>query len=155
MCIRDSHYVDTELINEYILELKIGLPIQTSQQYALPKVDEGRTEISVELEDGMTGSGYVLTVNYIANDVYKRGLLIYLTTVHDSAIEINGLIYKNQYVDFVSGKERISYCKIAGETRWTLTTDAPKLKKVELEEMGYSNIYNGWKENKWVKLSAE
>lgn len=150
-----KHYVNDELINAYMLELKVGVHNQTSQKYKLPEVNEGRVEFYVEIADGMVGKSIILTSHYKSEDVYKKGLLIYSDAIDDSTIEINGLVYKDQYADFISGKERITYFEKAGELQWSLITDAPKPKKFVREEMGYSPMYYGWKEaNKWVKQTS-
>lgn len=148
-----NHYVNDELINKYELEFKIGVFNQTAQKYTLPEVNEGRVEFNVEIADGIVpGNDSILTLNYRTEDLHKKGLLIYSETVDNSTITINGSVYVSQYVNFISGKERIVYFEKAGESQWSVVSDAPKPKKIVGEEMGYSPMYYGWKEaNKWVK----
>lgn len=152
-----KYFADDELIDEYVLVLNVGGSVQTTQKYALPEVKEGRVEVNVDLEDGIvTGSRSVLTVNYSTEELYKKGLLIYVTTDYGSAIEINGFVYQDQYIDFISGKKRTTYLEKAGKQQWSIVQDAPKLKKIQREQMGYFVDDGRWKkENYWMALPVD
>ena len=149
------HYVDDVPINEYILELKGELWSQVPQSYELPQLNEGMVEINVELKNGIDHSTGSLTINYEeARDLYEKGLLIYFNTAFHSNITIGNFVYYDQYVYFVSKKERISYFEKAGSSEWVPITNAPPLKKFVREGMGYSPYFgSGWQEkNKWVVM---
>ena len=145
------HYVNDVLINDYNLELKIGLRVQQPQKYMLPLLNEGRVEINVELvniSDVNIGS---FTVSYDnANDMYKKGLMIYTFSDFMSRIYIGGYAYCDEYIYFMSGKERTYYFEEAGSSEWSLTTNVPPLKRFIREQLGYCPLpYNSWKENEW------
>lgn len=146
------HYVNDVVVNEYVLDLKIDLRDQQPQKYKLPELNDGRVEISVELEDGVTpGNNSILTLNYDqASDLYNRGLLIYLATDFASHTEIDGFAYYDQYAYFISGQEGTYYAEEAGDSEWLIATDAPLPKKITREDMGFSPHHNDlWKENEW------
>lgn len=149
-----KHYVNDELVNKYVLELKIGVRSQTSQKYRIPEVREGMIEFEIKVDDGMIAGdeSTFLTVKYNTNDLYKDGLLIYLSTIFNSAITINGLVYCDQYIYFISGKERIYFFEKAGESQWLHVSNAPKPKWLVRAEISYSPFYYGWKENKWIEV---
>lgn len=150
------HYVNEVHINDYVLELKIGVRYQHSQSYELPQLNEGMIEVNLELMDRADRNDGTITINYDkASDLYEKGLLIYTTTDYKSNIAIGDFAYYDQYVYFISGKEKTSYFEKAGSSEWSLTTDSPKLKKFTREEMGYSTFYYGWKENEWEVSPAK
>ena len=122
-----NHYINDELKNKYVLELKVGTTYQNSQKYDIPKVSEGIIEINVELADGVvSGNNSTITTNSFAGNIQTKGLLIYVTTIYSTAIYINGFVYYDQYIDFVSGKEHITYIEKAGETQWLQTKNVQK-----------------------------
>ena len=152
------HYVNDVAVNEYVLELKRDLRSQQPQKYKLPEVSDGRAEINVEMEDGVTyNNNITLTLNCdSARDLYDRGLLIYLATDYASGTEINGYVYYDQYAYFISGQEKIYYAEKAGDSNWQRITDAPQLKKFTQAETGYSPHPNDlWKENGWKKIGTK
>lgn len=141
------HFIDREHISDYILELKIGLRHQQPQTYDLPKVSEGSIEVIIEMKDKDSS---ILNCS-IDKEMYENGLLIYLTEDYNSLIVIDDFVYYDQYVYFVSGKERLSYVRKAGNSKWMITTEAPSLKGVTYESkgMGYTPVYKEWKTNEW------
>ena len=146
-----SHYVDGKHRNDYVLELKTGSGTQKPQSYELPELKEGMVKVTVDLEEG----GNLIT-NYVhASNLYEKGLLIWLTTDKGSNITIDGSVYYDQYVCFLSGKERISFCEKAGSTEWSVVMDAPRPKRVNKKSTTYTIFYTGWKEkNKWEMFSV-
>ena len=146
-----KHYVNNEQINDYMLELNAALLHQMPQSYGLPKFENGKIEVIVELENGLDGSIANLKMNYKnANELYEKGLLLYFQTDFSSSVNINDSIYKNQYIHFISGGERISYLEEAGSPDWTIVMDAPPPKKFTPTGIGYVYIDSNWKEeNKW------
>ena len=87
--------------------------------------------------------------------MYEKWLLIYTTTDFESNITIGDFVYYNQYVYFISMKERTSYFEKAGSSEWSIVTDAPLLKRFTLRTNEYSSIYYGWKENEWVATTTQ
>ena len=149
-----KHYVDEKLIDEYLLELNVGIGIQSSQSYQLPELNCGKVEVYAEIE--YIGDTKVFTKvfrsDYNANDLYKKGLLI--STSSDVSTVVDGVSHSDLYVDFLSGKNRVCYCKKAMDSQWILLEKAPRLKKFLREEMGHFGLDDGiWKEkNRWIKL---
>jgi hypothetical protein len=135
-----KHYINNLHVCDNILVIKNGVHVQEPQSYDLPNLDNGRVEVTVELGDKMNSS---FTLNYDnANDLYQRGLLIYLADYND-----NG----NQYVYFVSGKETTCYNRTKDSSEWTIKAEVPSPKAIPHKEyFAYSVGYSGWKENKWV-----
>lgn len=147
-----THYVNDAPINDYILELKIELRNQQPHKYTLPKVNEGRVVINVELMNTLDENIGNLTINYDeVSDLHEKGLLIYTATNYKSSTYIGDFVYYDQYVYFVSGQETRYYFEKAGTSEWSIITDAPQLKRFTREERGYSpHRYGLWEENEWV-----
>ena len=145
------HFIDDTLVNEYVLDLEIGLRNQQPQKYTLPEVNEGRVEMIVELEDGVIDENKkLLTVNYKqASDLYNDGLLLYLITDYASYTNIGDFVYYNQYVHFISGEERKTYFEKGGNTEWTLKSDTPLPKRFVRKDLEYTPLDYTWKENEW------
>jgi hypothetical protein len=145
------HYVNGVHVSDYVLELKIGLRHQQPQSYDLPQLNEGMVEVNVELVNGMHKYNSSFTINYDkASNLYEKGLLIYTTDDYNSNTTIGDFIYYDRYIYFKSGEDETSYFEKAGSSEWSLITDAPQPKRFTRKEMGYSSLYYGWKENKWV-----
>ena len=137
-----KHYVNGLNVAEYILEIKNGLHIQEPQSYQLPKLENGRIEVNVELRDNMN-SQFTFTFED-AEDLYKKGLLIYL--------DIGSHYYnKDQFACFVSGKETTCYGRETDIDKWNIKADMPSLKSIPPKENpGYAPTNSGWREYKWV-----
>lgn len=153
-----SHYVNDVLINDYELKLDVALSLQKPQSYNLPDLTDGKIIVSVELEDGATSSGNrTITAEYDnANDFYKNGLLIYLSQ-GKSYMTINRFVYPEQYVYFISGKNRKYFHEKAGTTEWVSESEAPKPKMFTRKDpmMIYSDYDYNWKENKWSVIEIK
>ena len=151
------HYINGLHINDYVLELKIELWYQKPQTYMLPQLGEGMVEVKVDLKDGIIhDNNRTITVNYAqASYLYEKGLLIYTTDDSNSKITIGDFVYRDQYIYFITGKERQSCIEKAGSTEWSIITDAPQPKKFTREGMGYSSLYYGWKENVWEMRNGQ
>ena len=135
-----KHYVDNVHICDYTLEIKSGIWNQTAQKYELPKFDKGWIEVCVKLE---RNDGYINARFEKADDLYKNGLLIYFGGDYAGT---------DKYVYFKSGRDNLYFHKKEEVFDWGPTTDTSALKKIGIQEMGYSTFYYGWKEeNKWVK----
>ena len=95
------HYVNNEHISDYVLDVKTGVQIQEPQSYTLPELNEGMVEVNIELGGNEEGS---FTITYIkASDLYKRGLLIYLTTNNSKYYlrEVDGKEFYDRYIYLV------------------------------------------------------
>lgn len=138
------HYVDDVCINNYILEFKVLADDQHAQFYQLPKLSEGRVTVTVEISDDN-----FFIVNYEeARNLYKNGLLLYTSTDTGSNVTINGLVYYDEYVYFISGKNKISYMKTR-DKNWLPVKDTPHINVFQKKEKFYMVDDYKWKENKW------
>lgn len=135
-----KHYVNGLHVRDYILNIKTGVHIQEPQSYELPDLDKGMVEVNINLGDEMN-SNFTLTYDN-GEDLYQRGLLIYLADFDDNH---NLLAY------LVSGKETTCYNRTPGSTKWAIKEDVPSPKFFPHKEYyAYISIYCGWKDNKWV-----
>lgn len=137
-----------DAVNEYVLDFKINLRSLDPQKYKMPELSDGRAEVSVELED----DDGTLTVNYDrASDLYDRGLLICFSTDYPSSTEINGSVYRDHYIYFISGNDRVYYAQKGINPGWLSAVDVPKQRKFIFPGLGgyYPHQINLWKENKW------
>ncbi len=149
-----KHITKDNVVKSHVLELNVSLASQIPQEYELPLIKGGRVEISVDFEDGvLADNDKVLTVTYEdADEVYNSGILIYSAGDLGKKITIDGLVYYNQYLHFISGNKKISYIEPAGGSEWEERNDLPKPKS---KTPTYKNSYfpnydSGWREkNKW------
>ncbi len=142
-----EEFDDDMKTGEHILELTRGLYHQMPQEYKLPKLHEGQLKVKLDTEYGDSYIEYYTD----SDEVYKRGLLIYFVTDYYSNIEIDGTVYYDNYLYFISGRNKVCYYQKAGEEKWKITTDGPKLKKIMKQWEHYSPLADdGHKENKWV-----
>lgn len=149
-----SHYINDIHENDYTLDTE--LRIQQPQYYRLPKLNVGKATINIELEDGMNGEYITFPLNYEdASDMYKKGILIYSTANYKSSITIDGFVYNDQYVYIISGKEKACHFKKAGLSEWKQINDFSMLKVFAKEQMGYTPLYDEWKQNKWIISKGE
>lgn len=150
------HYMNNLHIDDYVLDLKIGIRNQKLQKYVLPEISEGEIEIIAVLEDGVTyENDCELAVKY--DDIIElknKGLLVYLLTDFKSGIYIGDFIYYDQFVCFISGEKKTVFVEKAGSSEWEYITEIPLLKKFVRKTAEYSPIYYGWKENKWEKKAS-
>lgn len=150
-----SHYINGVHIDDYVLDLKVAVRHQMPQHHELPQLNEGTVEVSIEAKDSNDGHYFSIKIpRKDVNDLYKKGLLIYLMDDSDTSITINGFVWHDQYVYFISGDDKICYYEKGNTSEWSLVTDTypPIFTK---EEITYSRAYYGWKENKWAVLPAK
>lgn len=150
-------YVNNKCSNEYILDLKYGLYDNQPQKYKLPKIDGERVDVIIELEDGVIyGNNKVITTIYDnVEELYNKGLLIYLATDYTTSTYIGDFVYYDQYIHLVSGKEKKYYFEKAGFSEWYSINRAPQLRKIVKKRMEYVPFYHKWKENEWTALPSE
>lgn len=151
-----QHYIDDEIVDIYELNLKVGLRNMQPQEYLLLNLTEGKIEISIELDDGMTYGSNKITIvkwNDASKNLYDNGLLIFLTTDFNSKIYIDDCVYYNQYIYIISKKDSICYIKQAGKSEWIPTESAPSLRRLaKKHNTSYITVDYNWKEeNQWIK----
>lgn len=135
-------YVNNLQIKENILEIKNGVQTREPQTYVLPKIDNGKIEVKVELGD-IKNSTFILNYDN-AEDLYQRGLLIYLDLA-------NHFSNNAQFVCLVSGQVTTCYSRVTAFDEWTNSTKIPSLKTIPPREPPPDVVvYSGWKENKWA-----
>lgn len=150
-------YVNNKCSNEYILDLKYGLYNNQPQKYKLPKVDGERVDVIIELEDGVIhDNNNIITIIYDnVEELYNKGLLIYLATDYTTNTYIGDFVYYDQYIHLVSGKGKKYYFEKAGFSEWYSTNKAPQPRKIVKKGMEYVPFYYKWKENVWITLTPE
>ena len=144
-----KHYIEEVHVVDYVLSIENGIYIQEPQFYKLPELNEGVVEVNIEFGGTVNGS---FSIPYSqASDFYKNGLLVYLTDNDSNISTIEGFVYYDLYLYFISGESKICYFKEAGSSEWSITTSSPQLRKIPRDERPYLIWYSGWKENKWVE----
>ncbi len=136
-----KQYVNGSHVCDYTLEIKDGIQVQEPQSYELPKLENGKVEVSVEFGHNRDERLDNITLVYDdAETFYKNGLLIYFTYSY------------TPYVYFVSGKGTTCYNKATDSKKFTIETAFPSLLRVipDKENPGFYTSYSGWKENEWV-----
>jgi len=83
------------------LILEKGVRVQEPQKYTLPSFEEGMIEVIIELGDD-DKSSFSISYDH-ANDLYRKGLLIYLSTDYADYTLINNKYVRDKYVYFLSG----------------------------------------------------
>ena len=73
-----KHFIDERYIADYVLTIENRIHEQEPQTYALPVLEEGAVEVSIELGDRIDSS-FTITYNQTA-DLFNEGMLIYLYT---------------------------------------------------------------------------
>ncbi len=136
-----KHYVNGLRVSDYILNIKNGVHVQEPQSYELPNLDNGIVEVNINLGDEMN-SNFTLTYDN-AEELYEKGLLIYLADYNDN----NDLL-----AYLVSGKETTCYNRAPDySAKWVIKAEMPSPKFFPHKEYtAYVSIYSGWKDNKWV-----
>ena len=147
-----KHYIDSQHVADYVLTIEHGIRPQEPQTYSLPQIKEGAVEVNVEIGDSLNRS--TLTTYYHANDLYNRGLLIYLNTDFSDYSVVDGKVVREQYIILVSGKDTRSYVNEIYSLGWSLMTSNPKLERIPLDVTPYLVTYSRWKENEWVVTHA-
>lgn len=151
-----KHYVSDDVVCDYVLKLDVPLGEQVPQEYELPMVKKGRIEIRVEFDDAVLADGNKqIKVTYDnADSLYEKGVLIYSEGNLAETHTIDGYVYYDQYMHFISGEEQVTHKETAGELKWKPVNNAPKPKdKTPKFLESYIPIYDGWKEkNRWIIL---
>jgi len=151
------HYIDGLHIADYELTIEKGVRVQEPQKYTLPSFEEGAVDVIIKLGDDYK-SNFAISYNH-ASDLYKRGLLIYLTSDNSFiSYEPREYIY-DRYIYFVSGDSRMCYSLKVNALEWELIDkhidSTPKLKKIPRNEDPYLVTYSGWKEYEWIVTFAD
>ncbi|MDR2598906.1 MAG: hypothetical protein LBC73_01355 [Oscillospiraceae bacterium] len=153
------HYIGNLHIADYNLVIENGIRTEESQNYRLPEFEEGVIEIYIDLRDKMDSRSTPISLIYDnAEELYQRGLLIYITTDGSGGLSIvddNNFVVEHvydRYVHFVSGKDKKCFLKEAYSTEWVLTSNAPSLKRLPAKYSGpqLPPYYSGWRENDWI-----
>lgn len=145
------HYVDDIHLSDYVLILERGVQRHEPQRYRLPNLREGTVEVIFEIE-GEKPDAVMMT--YSANELYKKGLLIYLTDNDSEYVFVDGDYNNDSYVFFVSGKNEICNYKQPFSSEWITITDAPQRKRF-LGEPLPTGWNSGWEENEWTVVPAQ
>ena len=153
------HYINGLHICDYTLSIENGVHVFEPQVYDLPELVEGTVEIIVELGDNAyVKSGNKANSNFTiyctnASDLYRKGLLVYLTPI-DSEIyfSVENIGFYNRYVYFVSGDNKICYFNSACNPEWSIIMNAPPLIRISPREDPSGSMYwpSGWEANVWV-----
>lgn len=147
-----KHYINDVLTDKYILNLNVELRHQIPQKYSLPKMDNGRIEIDIDVEDMVNIDNIkTITINYPkANDLFDKGLLIVSNTDFKYDKQYNCYISSDQYIYCISGTDKKYYFEKAGSSEWTLTTNAPQISRLMRKTNEYATACYDWKEkNTW------
>lgn len=148
------HYVDGMHVCDYTLTIENGVHIEEPQSYALPKIDKGRVEVNINLQD--ENGNFTIIYNQ-ADDFYKKGLLIYLT---EGKTDSSSVIYSDtvcdRYVYLVSGEKKICYFKGRDSSEWSIIMDPLSLKGIKIKELSPAIIDSPpkWEKNEWVVMSV-
>ncbi|MDR2589619.1 MAG: hypothetical protein LBC71_01330 [Oscillospiraceae bacterium] len=152
------HYIGDLHIADYTLVIENGIGAEETQNYRLPRFEEGTVEINIDLRDRMDSRSTPISLIYDnAEELYQRGLLIYITTDGSgrSIVDDNNLVIEHvydRYVHFVSGQDRKCFLKEKYSSEWVLTSNAPSLKRLPAKYSGpqLPPYYSGWRENEWI-----
>lgn len=137
---------------EYVLTIKNGVHAGEPQEYTLPELSDGTLEVNVILGGNTYGTFTMLYED--AATFYKNGLLIYLadTDGEHALNEEAGYVVRtcDQYVYFVSSKNKICYFKEENSGGWQIVSEPPMMKSIKKLEEPYMIWPSGWEENEWV-----
>jgi len=169
-----SQYIDEQHIADYILTIENGVTYYEPQTYKLPNISEGTVVITVELGDEIDSSFSLYPIQ--ASELLEKGLLIYTLSDNDSRVTIENTVFRDRYVNIVSGNDRIIYFlsgkdnaasysfeEVGGfvemtlirTPEWSVVTDGPPLRRLPSSLDYYSKRYSGWRENEWVRIEIE
>jgi hypothetical protein len=141
-------------IADYTLTIKNGVHTQEPQSYKLPKLGDGRIAVRVNLELVQATPGSFTIAYNKASDLYKKGLLIYLTSETLPVVNSNNRSY-TRYVYLVSGEEKICYFLEEGSSEWLPTDTAPPLVRFQRNQPEPYLVWeSGWKESVWEVKSV-
>ena len=151
-----KHFLDEHHLADYVLTIENGISEQEPQRYRLPKIKEGKVEVTLEFGDRINDS--LKVVYNQASEMYKKGLLIYLQADFSNfSSNIHGDQFYDRYACIVSGKNKICLFREKYSTEWTEIVNGPKLERIprkyEPNSAGYIPTYSGWKENEWIVIN--
>ena len=107
------HYADHDEDGEVLVDETVTLWGQDPAAYLLPKVTDGRIEISVDS----------FLMEYPAKELYDRGLLVYVG--YDYDLRQYNPYQLNSYTHFISGREKVSFVRDRVTKEYVRDDDAP------------------------------
>ena len=149
-----THFTDETKLSEYVLALDAPVGLQVPQTYELPKLKNGAVEVIVNFEDSVVGGSGSLNVKYDNADLaFENGILIYTANDNSTYVTINGSVYCDQYIFFISGENKTAFVKYAGADNWEQNNNFSALEaKTKVFQESYFPEDDLWKKkNKWRK----